>query len=390
MKKEFLKNLEWKVLIYSLILFIIGLFALYSATHKKGLEEFTKQIQWFIIAMPILLVFTFVDYKKIAKYSLIYYISAILLLIGVLETTAIGGATSWFKFGNVTIQPSEIMKYFIIISISTLIVKMQLKGKKEINKIHKLFAVLIVSVIPILLIIRQPDYGTALSYVFALVGILFVSGINKKYILMGTILFSLFVYLIYVYILPVYAPHALQRFNVYLNPELDPRGAGYNVIQSKLAVGSGGMLGMGFMNGTQTQLGFLHPKTTDFIFALISEEFGFVVSTFVVLVYMSMILSGLKIAKTARDNLGTYVATGITVVFFYHMIENIGMTTGLLPVTGIPLPFVSYGGSSLISNFIAIGLLLNISGRRQKAIFVDIRKNEVMAIDSEEKKRRIR
>ena len=160
-------------------------------------------------------------------------------------------------------------------------------------------------------------------------------------------------------------------FDVFLNPDLDPRGSGYNVIQSKLAIGSGKLLGMGLLKGNQTQLGYLYPKTTDFIFSVIGEEMGFVIAVLVIITYTMLLTKSIYVAKTAKDDLGSYIAIGITGIFAFHMLENIGMTMGLLPITGVPLPFVSYGGSSLITNFICIGMLLNISARRQKAIFMD-------------------
>ncbi len=146
---------------------------------------------------------------------------------------------------------------------------------------------------------------------------------------------------------------------------------GYNVIQSKLAIGAGQAFGMGFLRGNQTQLGYLYPKTTDFIFAVIGEEMGFVVAGAVILLYVILITKAVQVAKTAKNDLGSYIAIGIAGVFFFHMVENIGMTMGMLPITGIPLPFVSYGGSSLLTNLILIALLLNISGRRQRALFVE-------------------
>ena len=173
---------------------------------------------------------------------------------------------------------------------------------------------------------------------------------------------------LYFFVLP---EHAKTRIDVFLNPNLDPRGAGYNVIQSKLAIGAGEFLGMGLLKGNQTQLGFLYPKTTDFIFAVIGEEMGFIVAATVIITYIILITRAVYVAKTAKDNLGSYIAIGIAGIFLFHMTENIGMTMGLLPITGVPLPFVSYGGSSLLTNLIMIGLLLNISGRRQKAIFID-------------------
>ena len=217
------------------------------------------------------------------------------------------------------------------------------------------------------MIVVEPDFGTATAYIFATVFILFVSGIDKKYIFLAIALVAILVPVIYIN-LPA---HALQRIEVYLHPESDPRGSGYNIIQSKLAIGAGQILGMGLFQGNQTQLGFLYPKTTDFIFALIAEEMGFIIATGVIILYVILITKAIFVAKTAKDDLGSYIAIGIAGVFFFHMLENIGMTMGLLPITGIPLPFVSYGGSSLLSNFIMIGLLLSISGRRQKAIFID-------------------
>ena len=155
--------------------------------------------------------------------------------------------------------------------------------------------------------------------------------------------------------------HALQRIEVYLHPESDPRGSGYNIIQSKLAIGAGQILGMGLFQGNQTQLGYLHPKTTDFIFSAIGEEMGFVMGAVIIITYVILITRIVYIAKTAKDNVGSYIAIGVAGILCFHMIENIGMTMGLLPITGVPLPFVSYGGSSLITSYILIGILLLFS-----------------------------
>ena len=196
---------------------------------------------------------------------------------------------------------------------------------------------------------------------------LITAGIDKKYIIITTILVVVAVPLLYHFVLP---EHAKKRIDIFLNPESDPRGAGYNIIQSKLAIGAGGLTGMGLLKGNQTQLGFLYPKTTDFIFAVIGEEMGFVIAGAVIILYVFLITKCLYVAKTAKDEIGALVASGITGIFLFHMLENIGMVMGLLPITGVPLPFISYGGSSLITNFICIGLLLNISSKRQKTIFV--------------------
>lgn len=371
MNKQFFKNMEWKVLIYSLLLLSVGLVALYSATKSHGLSEFEKQIKWAVISVPFLIAATTIDYKKISKYSVIYYVITIILLLGVLTQRQRNGSSSWYDLGELSFQPSEIAKVLVIIFMATVISKIQNKGIDEINKIYKLIIPLVLIIVPIGLIIKQPDYGTAVAYIFIFCSIIFVSGIRKRYIVPILILSALAGFMLWKYIIPVHAPHILKRVEVFLNPGLDPLGKGYNILQSQLAIGSGHVFGMGFMNGNQTQLGYLYPKTTDFIFAMISEELGFIVAGSIIVVYVLLIVSGINIAKTAKDNVGSYIAIGISSIFFYHMLENIGMTMGILPITGIPLPFVSYGGSSLVTNFIAIGLLLNISGRRQKATFIE-------------------
>lgn len=263
-------------------------------------------------------------------------------------------------------QPAEFAKVFVIIFMAYIIDLLCARGKQEINKIWKLGLVLLVAVVPILLIAKQPDYGTAIAFIVATCFMLFVSGIKAKYVIVSILLVVIALPLLYFFVLP---EHAKTRIEVFLNPEQDPRGAGYNIIQSKLAIGAGQLFGMGIMKGNQTQLGFLYPKTTDFIFAVIGEELGFIVSSSIIVLYVILLTKAIYVAKTAKDDMGSYIAMGIAGMLFFHMVENIGMTIGLLPITGIPLPFVSYGGSAMLTNFIAIALLLNISGRRQKAIF---------------------
>lgn len=190
---------------------------------------------------------------------------------------------------------------------------------------------------------------------------------RQKYIIVALILVVVALPLAYFFVLP---NHAKTRIDIFLNPESDPKGAGYNVLQSKIAIGSGELTGMGLLNGNQTQLGYLSPKTTDFIYSVVGEEMGFIISAAVILVYVTLITKSLYVAKTASDDLGSYIAAGISGIFLFHMAENIGMTLGLLPITGVPLLFISYGGSSMITSYICIGLLLNISGNRKKTIFI--------------------
>lgn len=368
MKKKMLKNIEWGILVCTLLLVVIGLVALFSATQNLDYEELKKQALWLVISIPVVICVIAIDYNFYCKISPVLYGASILLLIAVLFTEPINGATSWFSVGPFSFQPAEFAKIAVVLFIANIMVKLQKKEKDEINRIWKLGLIILALAVPVVLIIKQPDYGTAIAFLVALIFMLFVAGIRKRYILIATLLVVIIVPLAYFFILP---DHAKSRIDVYLNPDLDPRGAGYNIIQSKLAIGAGQAFGMGILKGNQTQLGYLYPKTTDFIFAVIGEEMGFIGGAAVIALYIALLIQSIKVAKTAKDDVGSYVAAGITGIFFFHMLENIGMTMGLLPITGIPLPFVSYGGSSLLTNLILIGILLNISGRRQRTLFVE-------------------
>ena len=368
MQKNMFKNFEWGILICTIILLAIGLVALFSATQNSDYEEFKKQIMWIGISIPVIVVVILVDYEILAKISPVIYGLSLISLIAVLFTEPINGATSWFNIGPFSFQPAEFAKIAVVLFMANVIVKLQQKGRDEINRFWKLGIILATVAVPTLLIIKQPDYGTALAFLVALIFMLYVAGINKKYIITAVLLVVILVPLAYFFILP---EHAKARIDVYLNPNLDPRGDGYNIIQSKLAIGAGQIFGMGLFKGNQTQLGYLYPKTTDFIFAVISEEMGFVVAGAIIVLYVILITKSIQVAKTAKDDLGSYIATGIVGIFFFHMLENIGMTMGLLPITGIPLPFVSYGGSSMLTNLTLIAILLNISTRRKKAMFIE-------------------
>ncbi len=367
MNRKFLKNIEWSILICVVILIAIGCIALFSATQGTGHDELIKQLIWLGISIPIVIAVISIDYELIIKSAPVGYILMLLLLVAVLFTQPINGATSWFVIGGFSIQPAEFAKIFVILQLAFVISKIQEDGKNQISKPLKLGICLLVVAVPVLLIIKQPDYGTAIAFLVATVFMLFAAGINKKYIIISALLVIIILPLMYFFILP---DHAKSRIDVFLNPNLDPRGSGYNIIQSKLAIGSGQLLGMGINQGNQTQLGYLYPKTTDFIFSVIGEEMGFVIAGLIIILYVILITKIIYIAKTAKEDKGSYVSIGIAGVFLFHMVENIGMTMGLLPITGVPLPFVSYGGSSLLTNLILIGLVINISGRRKKSLFI--------------------
>ena len=300
MKKRILKNMEWGILICSLLLIGIGLVALFSATQNSDFEELKKQIMWLIVSIPIMIVVIAIDYETIVKTSPVLYGIILILLVAVLFTPVINGATSWFNIGPISIQPAEFAKIVVILLFAYVMAKVQEKGKNEISKPLKLLMCLAVVAVPTLLIIKQPDYGTAMAFLVAIACMLFVAGIKKRYIVTCILLVVIAVPLLYLFVLP---EHAKTRIDVFLNPDLDPRGSGYNVIQSKLAIGAGQLFGMGLLKGNQTQLGFLYPKSTDFIFSVIGEEMGFVVAALVIILNVILITKAIYVAKTAKDNL---------------------------------------------------------------------------------------
>ncbi len=336
MRRKIFKNIEWPILICVLLLVIIGLIALTSATKNTEYEELKKQIMWAAISIPIMIVVILVDYELIAKFAPFLYGIILVLLIGVLFTEPINGATSWFNIGPFSFQPAEFAKIICILTLAVTIVKIQKNGKDEISRISKLLLVLLVFAVPTLLIIKQPDYGTALGFVVALALMLFVSGIKKRYIISAILLVIIAVPLLYFFVLP---EHAKTRIDVFLNPDLDPRGAGYNIIQSKLAVGAGELFGMGLFKGNQTQLGYLYPKTTDFIFALIAEEMGFIVSAGVIILYVVLITKAIYVAKTAKDDLGSYIAIGIARCIFLSYDRKYRYDNGIIANYGYSTSF---------------------------------------------------
>lgn len=275
MRKRELKNMEWELLIVAIILTIIGLIALFSATQETGYDEFKKQIIWFIASIIIMVIVMLINYETLVKLSPIFYGIFIILLIAVLFTKPINGATSWFNIGSFSFQPSEFAKIAVILFLAFVISKIQERYVEDINKPTRLLIIFAVLALPLLLIIMQPDYGTAMAFCIALAMILFTSGLDKKYIIGAIIIICISIPILYNFILP---EHAKKRIDIFLNPESDPRGSGYNIIQSKLAIGAGGLTGMGLLKGNQTQLGYLYPKTTDFIYSVIGEEMGFIVA----------------------------------------------------------------------------------------------------------------
>lgn len=275
MRRRELKNMEWGLLVVAIILSIIGIVALFSATQETEYDEFKKQIIWFVVSIVMMVIVTLINYETLVKLSPIFYGIFIILLIAVLFTKPINGATSWFNIGSFSFQPSEFAKIAVILFLAFVISKIQERYTDNINKPSKLLLIFVAVAIPLLLIIKQPDYGTAMAFCVALFMMLFTSGLDKKYIIGAIIIICISIPILYNFILP---EHAKKRIDIFLNPESDPRGSGYNIIQSKLAIGAGGLTGMGLLKGNQTQLGYLYPKTTDFIYSVIGEEMGFIIA----------------------------------------------------------------------------------------------------------------
>ena len=275
MRRNEYKNIEWGLLIVAIILSIIGVIALFSATQETGYDEFKKQIIWLVISLVIMVIVTLINYETLVKLSPIFYGISIILLIAVLFTKPINGATSWFDIGGFSLQPSEFAKVAVILFLAFIISKIQERYADDINKPTRLLIIFAAVAVPLLLIIKQPDYGTAMAFCIALAMILFTSGLDKKYIIGALLIACISLPILYNFILP---DHAKKRIDIFLNPESDPRGSGYNIIQSKLAIGAGGLTGMGLLKGNQTQLGYLYPKTTDFIYSVIGEEMGFIIA----------------------------------------------------------------------------------------------------------------
>ncbi len=368
MLKKVFKKMDFVLLILVLLLFAIGITALYSASGgiEGDVSEVTKQLAWFAVGIILMLFVMMIDYDIIGKFWIPLYAIIIILLVLVLFTEPINGARSWFTIKQISIQPSEFAKIVMILGLAKIIDYYKKKG--TLNKISSLAIILLFIAVPLLLIIKQPDYGTAMVLLTIAIVMIFVAGIKARYMISATIFAAISLPLVYYFVLP---QHAKDRILVFLNPQIDPRGKGYNVIQSKLAVGSGELWGMGLFNGNQTQLGILPMKTTDFIYSVISEEMGFIISVLVVVLFVCLIIRMIQIAKTSKDFFGTLICIGVATMFFAHFTENIGMTMGLLPITGIPLPFISYGGSSMLTNLIALGLVLNVAARRQKILFLE-------------------
>ncbi|HEY5530829.1 MAG TPA: rod shape-determining protein RodA [Candidatus Anoxymicrobiaceae bacterium] len=360
LKRFPLRKIDKMLLFSALALGIFGVIMIFSATRADNPSTYylKRQLMWFIVAMLMMVLGAGFDYHKIMPYSKIIYAIVIGLLMIVLLFPAINGAHRWINLGVFPLQPSELAKVALIIMLATFLADRRL----EMTSNRDFLTALAFAGGIMMWIFIEPDLGVTLLCFVITVGMLMVGGARLKQIgVLGAATLLAVVVGLQIHLLKSYQ---LTRLLVFLKPDLDPLHSGYNLMQSKIAIGSGQLVGKGLFNGTQTNLKFIPEHHTDFIFSVTGEELGFIGGILVLALFAILLWRALKIALTARDSFGTIIAVGIVVMFFWQILVNIGMTMGIMPITGVPLPFLSYGGSSLLVNFFCVGLLLNIGMRR--------------------------
>jgi len=357
--RRLVKNFDWVLLLLTLMLVLAGLVNLYSASSNFETRSiFYRQLSWVSMGFAILLASLFFNYHKLEKYGYhLYIFGSIALVLVLVVGHAISGSKRWIILGPVSIQPSEPSKLILIIVLARLFFRKQLHESLGFMDILPALGLMI---IPFLLILKEPDLGTALMMAFITISMVLFVGVRWRVLaaLAGSALF--FTPLVW----NLLKGYQKLRIITFIHPEKDPLGAGYHILQSKIAVGSGGFMGKGYMASTQSHLNFLPEHHTDFAFSVLAEEWGFIGAAGVLLLFLAILVWGLLVARSSKDMFGSLVALGVVSMFFWQVSINVCMATGLLPVVGIPLPFISYGGSSSISNLLALGLLMNVSMRR--------------------------
>jgi rod shape determining protein RodA len=354
-------HFDWTLLGITLVLASIGILNLYSVTAKiegPGTALYLKQIFWLLMGLTLMVTIAFIEYRFYSDFAYIVYSIALFLLIVVWGYGIItSGAQRWVKIGPLSFQPSEFVKISLILALAKFFHRPPQRKGYSLKQLPFPFLLLFV---PMVLILKQPDLGTAIILLLVFFSILIFVKIRWSSLLTIGVAGAAAVPLLWGFL----KEYQRKRIITFFNPDLDPLGTGYHLIQSKIAFGSGGILGKGFMKGTQSKLGFLPEQQTDFIFSALGEEWGLIGSLFVIGLYFVLILWGLRIAVQARDRFGAILAFGVVAMLFWHIFINIGMVLGMMPVVGIPLPLLSYGGSFMVSALIGIGLLLNVSMRR--------------------------
>jgi len=360
---RFRKNIDIPLLIVTFLVAALGIITLYSVSRDASTRYYQKQLVFFGVGLVVMVAMATVDYNRFPRFVRLLYGINIGMLLVVMKFAAKKGAQRWIPLGGFQLQPSEFAKLIMIICLAVYLQRRQ----EKIRELPTLLGSLAYMGVPMLLIFKQPDLGTALVLMAMWFGMTFIAGARVKHlaglILIGMVLFT------GMWKLNVLKPYQKNRLSAFLNPDWDPKDAGYHVIQSRIAVGSGQVWGKGIGKGTQAQGRFIPENHTDFIFTVIGEEGGFVFSSILVTLYAALLFRGAMTIAWAEDMLGKLLAAGVVSMYAFHIIVNIGMTIGIMPVTGVPLPLFSYGGSSLLLNMAAIGLLLSISMRRHQLVF---------------------
>jgi rod shape determining protein RodA len=363
--RRFLRNFNWPLALAAIAATVIGLICIDSAgQHDEQVAgEVHRQVLYVALGIGVMIGVSFVDYRNWQRWAIGLYAANLVLLLFILRGghSALG-AQRWLSLGPLgTFQPSEPAKLIVAIALAATLCR------GSYDKLQDLWKPLLVAGIPALLILKQPDLGTALVLLALLTMQLFL-GLPKlsDFAIYG--LGVLLVGAVAVGTSAVLKPFQKARLFVFLNPKLDPLGAGYNLNQSKIAVGSGEWLGRGLFHGTQTQLHFVPENSTDFIFTVLAEEWGFAGAAVLLVLYAALLYGGIRSMLAARDRFGLLLASGIVGILFFHVLVNVGMTIGIMPITGIPLPFVSFGGSAILTEFAAVGILLNIYGQRDRDV----------------------
>ncbi len=368
-----LKRVDWMLPLFVVALAAVGWVTMYSAARSSDITYFNRQIMYFFIGLAVTLVLVCIDYRFLVSLAPAMYLGGVLLLLAVLAVgTEAKGSERWLVLGPLRLQPSETMKIIMVYSLAWYLSRLG----PRIRKLHWFLLTFLLAGLPMALILKQPNLGTAATMAPLLIVMLFVAGCRVWHLAV--------VILLGLSIVPVmwwqmhnfdpatpaeprgfYELKHYQKMRVYafLHPEYDPKGSGWHTMQSKITVGSGGMSGKGYMRGTQTRLNYLPEHHTDFIFSLYAEEQGFVGSVAVIALFLAFLLRGLLFARDCPDMTGTLLAAGIVTVLAFHIFVNIAITIGLMPVTGIPLPFLSFGGSFYITTMAGVGILLNVPAR---------------------------
>jgi len=363
-------NLPWGMVALIFAIALIGLATVYSATYtSKGPSTlYYRQLVWLAIGVIVMLLALVVDYHTVGRYAYVLYAVSLLLLILVMAIGRTGmGAQRWLAIGPFAFQPSELAKLSVTLALARYFAEDPKRGGYD---LRDLAIPGVMVLIPLLLVLKQPDLGTALMLLLTSSLIIMIAGIRVRSVIVVLLIGATIASAVFL-VPPVrhkiwgkLKPYQQNRITAFVDPGSDPLGSGYHANQSKIAVGSGQITGKGFRQGTQSQMAFLPERHTDFIFAVISEEHGLIGAGLLVILYLVLLLAGVDTATKAKDRLGVLMAGGIVSMISLYVFINVGMAVGIVPVVGVPLPLVSYGGTSIITTFLALGLLLNIQMRR--------------------------